>query len=361
MALDDITSDAEPMVASATPQDVKKSARPSDLPIVTPFDFDQPGKQAGALRLYHSTETNGYGYIPIPIVSIRNGDGPTALLIGGNHGNEYEGIVGLMKLAREIEPEQISGRIIIVPALNFPAVTAGTRSSPLDGTNLNRSFPGDASGSPTQMIAHYVSTVLMPLADVVIDLHAGGRSSDFVPCALIRKGRDSQEDVELARLAEWFGAPLSFLSDGKGGGGGRTLSAEAMRQGIPCLTAELGGGETLSQRGLKVAVDGIHRILDRLGILSARDAFPDASTRWVRKGLDNRIHAPEAGIFEPRIALEDTVAAGQLVGLIHFPDFPMRKPEELRFHRSGYVLARHIPALVSRGDELCTFVEDMRP
>ncbi|MCA0418744.1 MAG: succinylglutamate desuccinylase/aspartoacylase family protein [Proteobacteria bacterium] len=358
MARDEIAFDAAP-AASLASRRSKMDARPSDTPIVTPFSFDKPGKQGGALQLYHSNETNGYGYVPIPIVSIKNGEGPTALLIGGNHGNEYEGIVGLMNLAREIDPAQVQGRIIIVPALNFPAVKAGTRSSPLDDSNLNRSFPGDAAGSPTQMIAHYVSTALMPLADVVVDLHAGGRSSDFVPCVLVRRGGDSQADAELARLAEWFGAPLSFLSDGKGGGGGRTLSAECMRQGIPCLTAELGGGETLSQRGLKVAIDGVRRILDRLGILSAGDALPQASTRWVKKGLDNRIHAPEAGIFEPRIELEDMVAAGQPVGLIHFPDFPMRKPEELLFPRSGYVLALHIPALVSRGDELCTFVEDM--
>lgn len=336
-----------------------EQSAPIETPIMTPLDYQEDGKQHGFLRLYHSRETNGYGYFPIPVISIKNGAGPTAVLIGGNHGNEYEGIVGLMNLAREIEPEQVRGRVIILPALNFPAVMAGTRSSPLDGGNLNRSFPGDALGGPTQVIAHYISTVLLPLADVVIDLHAGGRSSNFIPCALVKEGRDRQEAAELARLAEWFGAPISFVSKGKSGGGRLTLSAECMRQNIPCLTAELGGGETLSQRGLEVAVSGVRRILDRLAILPSADIKAVPATRWVQKDANNRLHAHEAGIFEPRVELGETVAVGQLAGLIHFPDFPMRRPEELRFEAAGYVLSRHIPALVERGDELFTSAEDV--
>ncbi|CAH1652747.1 succinylglutamate desuccinylase/aspartoacylase family protein [Chelatococcus asaccharovorans] len=344
--------------ASTPPDDSGKRSSGPETPIITSLDYDKDGKQHGFLRLYHSQETNGYGYIPIPVISIKNGRGPTALLIGGNHGNEYEGIVGTMNLAREIEAEHVSGRIIILPALNFPAVMAGTRSSPIDGGNLNRSFPGDALGGPTRILAHYVSTVLIPLADVVVDLHAGGRSADFIPCALVKEGRNPREAEELARLAEWFGAPISFVSKGKSGGGGLTLSAECMRRGIPCLTAELGGGATLSRQGLELAVEGVRRILDRLGILTAA-AQTSPETRWVQKDANNRIHAHEAGIFEPRIELGESVSTGQLAGLIHFPDFPMRKPEELRFEASGYVLSRHIPALVSRGDELCTFVEDV--
>ncbi|SMF59296.1 hypothetical protein SAMN02982989_0915 [Xaviernesmea oryzae] len=334
------------------------AARLRATPIETPFDYDEDGKQEGFLRLYHSRETNGYGYVPIPVISVKNGKGPTALLVGGNHGNEYEGIVALMNLARDLDQASVQGRVIILPSLNFPAVMAGTRSSPLDGSNLNRCFPGDAMGSPTQVIAHYVSSVLLLLADLVIDLHAGGRSSEFIPCALVREGCDEHETAELARLADWFGAPISFVSKGKGGGGSLTLAGECARQGIPCLTAELGGGETLSQRGLKLATDGVRRILSQWGILASTDPRAMTATRWVKKGPENRLHAHVAGIFEPRIELGEYVSPGRVAGLIHFPDLPMRSPEEVRFESSGYVLSRHIPALVQRGDELCTFVTD---
>ncbi|EUB98293.1 Succinylglutamate desuccinylase/aspartoacylase [Rhizobium sp. CF080] len=335
------------------------AAHPMETPVATPFDYDEDGKHDGFLRLYHSNETNGYGYVPIPVISVKNGEGPTALLVGGNHGNEYEGIVALMNLARDLEASSVRGRVLILPSLNFPAVMAGRRSSPLDGANLNRCFPGDPLGSPTQVTAHYVSSVLLPLTDLVIDLHAGGRSSEFIPCALVREGRNEHETTELARLAEWFGAPISFVSSGKGGGGARTLAGECTRQGIPCLTAELGGGETLSQRGLQLATEGVRRILSQFGILQSTALPTGASTRWVKKGPHDRLHADVAGIFEPRIKLGEHVSPGKVAGLIHFPDFPMRKPEEVRFESSGYILSCHIPALVGRGDELCTLVNDV--
>ena len=98
----------------------------------TPLDFDVDGKQCDWLRVPYSTDLSGYGFVPIPVISIKNGTGPTALLIGGNHGDEYEGQVALAALAREIEAEAVRGRIIILPSLNLPAVEAGRRVSPLD-------------------------------------------------------------------------------------------------------------------------------------------------------------------------------------------------------------------------------------
>lgn len=340
-------------------RDFNLAERLAQTPILTPLDYDRRGKQDGFLRLYYSGETNGYGYVPIPVICISNGEGPTALLFGGNHGNEYEGIVGLMSLARELDVSDVRGRVIIMPSLNYPAVMAGTRASPLDGANLNRSFPGSPSGSPTQVLAHYVSTVLVALADLVIDLHAGGRSAHFVPCSIVQEARDPHEAAGLAQVAEWFGAPFSFVSAGKGRGGSLTLAGECMRQGVMCLTAELGGGETMSPQGLALARDGVTRVLNRIGILPFCDVPAATATRWVRKGAENRLHAHVAGIFEPRVSLGDTVAAGQLAGLIHFHDLPMAQPDEVRFDVSGAVLSLHIPALVGRGDELCTVVSDV--
>lgn len=355
----EVFENADPVDRRQRSSHITLAEQLAQTPIVTPIDYDRDGKQDGFLRLFHSTETNGYGYVPIPVISIKNGAGTTALLIGGNHGNEYEGIVGLMTLAQEIEASLINGRIIILPALNYPAVMSATRSSPLDGANLNRCFPGGLHDGPTTVLAHYVSTVLLPLADVVVDLHAGGRSGNFVPCGIVQEGRTKEEVADLFDLAEWFAAPLSFVSAGKGRGGSVTLAGECLRQGIPCLTAELGGGETLSRDGLELAKDGVRRILARLDILPLQSPAVERPTRWVKKDLDSRVHAHASGIFEPRIRLGETVRAGQIAGLIHFPDLPMASPDEIRFPASGHVLSLHIPALVARGDELCTIVCDV--
>jgi uncharacterized protein len=103
------------------------------------IDFDRDGKQHGFIRLPYSVHRSAYGWIPIPVACIKNGDGPRVLLMAGNHGDEYEGQVALGKLIRSLEAEKVHGRIIILPSANFPAAMAGMRTSPLDEGNLNRS------------------------------------------------------------------------------------------------------------------------------------------------------------------------------------------------------------------------------
>src|SRR5438445_9556305 len=113
--------------------------RPS--PISATVDLTANGIQHGFLRLPHSDDASAWGSIMIPITVAKNGDGATALLTGANHGDEYEGVIALLDLARTLSIDDVSGRIIIVPAMNYPAFRAGTRMSPIDRLNLNRSFP----------------------------------------------------------------------------------------------------------------------------------------------------------------------------------------------------------------------------
>src|SRR5262245_17307726 len=102
--------------------------RPS--PVAATVDYNKDGVQHGFLRLPYSRDDSAWGSVMIPIAVIRNGDGPTALLTGANHGDEYEGPLALFELARTLDPKDLSGTVIIVPAMNYPAFRAGTRTSP---------------------------------------------------------------------------------------------------------------------------------------------------------------------------------------------------------------------------------------
>ena len=115
------------------------------------------------------------------------------VLMGGTHGDEYEGQIAIDRLAKTLRPEEITGRIICLPMLNFPAADAGLRCSPIDEGNLNRAFPADPRGTPTQLIAHYVEEVLMPLADYAIDLHSGGASLFYPPTFMRCPGWTEEE------------------------------------------------------------------------------------------------------------------------------------------------------------------------
>jgi glycine cleavage system H protein len=106
--------------------------------------------------------------------------GTTVVAIGGTHGDEYEGPVGLKNLIQALDPASlVAGRLIVIPVLNVPAFQAGERASPLDGGNMNRVFPGDANGTITQRIARFVTDEVLARSDVVLDIHSGGKGFEI--------------------------------------------------------------------------------------------------------------------------------------------------------------------------------------
>jgi predicted deacylase len=134
-------------------------------------------------------------------------DGPTLLVIAGVHGDEYEGVEAIPLIFQSVRPEALRGRLLMVPVCNAPAYESATRSSPLDGLNLARVFPGDANGSITQRIAHWVTEKLMRGADLLIDLHSGGVTYDIPTLAGYHRSEDDLGRRSLA-AARAFGAPI---------------------------------------------------------------------------------------------------------------------------------------------------------
>jgi predicted deacylase len=322
--------------------------------IASEIDFEKEGKQRGFLRLPHSTHASAYGWIPIPIACIKNGEGPTVLLTAGNHGDEYEGQVALMKLIRRLEPADVKGRIIILSSLNFPAALAGRRVSPIDDGNLNRSFPGNPDGTVTQMIAQYVETVLLPMSNVALDLHSGGSSLMYIPAALTHHYEDSAQAAKVKELLDVFGAPISFIFI-MPQGEDRTLSAGADRKGLLHIGTELGGGGTVQPHVLRIAEEGLARVLMHVGALRRplTDAPPPKTRHLVVGGVDYFVYAPDSGLFEPHVDLGAEVKAGQSAGAIHFQDTPWREPTIVHFPRDGVVICKRIPGRTERGD--CLF------
>jgi predicted deacylase len=323
--------------------------------ITCEIDLDAPGRRHGLLRLPHSTHESAYGFIPIPIAVIANGTGPTVLLVAGNHGDEYEGQIALGRLIREVEPAQVSGRLIILPALNFPAARAGRRTSPVDGGNLNRLFPGDPEGGVTEQIAHHVTEALLPLCSSVIDLHSGGSSLMYTPSALIRRGDDPALFARGVAALKAFGAPYSYIVI-PGTNGGRTLSEICFQRGILHLGTELGGGGHATPHAIRIAERGIAGVLRHL---EAADLPWDVGGGTHRTrildvgGADYYVYAPDPGVFEPLAALGEEVRAGQPAGLIHHTETPWREPARVDFARDGVVLVKRWPGMTARGD--CLF------
>ena len=319
--------------------------------------FAQDGKHNSVLRIPHSTNTSGWGSLLLPVIIIRNGDGPTVLFTGGNHGDEYEGPIALRKLANELNAEDIQGQVIIVPYLNFPAILAGTRLSPVDGQNMNRSFPGNPDGSMTQQIADFVYRELVMRSDVVLDFHSGGNSMIFEPCTVLHKLEDSEQQKKTLLAAKSFAAPVSLVLqelDSKG-----MLDTAVEDSGKIFLSTELGGGGFVSPRTLKIAENGIRNLLRHFEILPQNEE-PVPETRFMQTpDVGGYLMAPQEGLYETLIELGDTVSAGQLIGRIHSLTDIASPAVEVHAEIDGMLVTRAGRAHVKIWDTIAVIATDL--
>ena len=331
--------------------------------IFTDVDYERDGKQVDWLYLPHSVTRSAYGAIAMPVACIRNGEGPSALLMAGNHGDEYEGQVVLSHLIRELQPEDVRGRVIVLPAANFPAAMAGVRVSPIDGVNLNRTFPGRPDGSITEQIAHYIDAELLPRVRYWLDLHSGGSSLDYVPFCSVHLGPDEAWNREALELLQAFGMPMSLVWAFSGDSG---LSAwSAHERGVIQLGGEYGGAGTVDVDGVQRVRQGVLRMLKTTGILTNEAKFPTepppAQPRRVEiMGRDYYVYAPEAGLFEPARRLGEAVRKGDLCGVVHFIDDPAREPVPCHFRHDGIYVCKRQPGRVERGDCVAHLATEIR-
>ncbi|MFG6157447.1 N(2)-acetyl-L-2,4-diaminobutanoate deacetylase DoeB [Halomonas sp. 1390] len=328
--------------------------RPS--PISATVDFDADGVQHGFLKLPISNDESAWGAVMIPITVVKNGDGPTALLTGGNHGDEYEGITALMKLASALEADDVQGRVIIVPMMNTPAAMAGKRTSGLDGGNLNRSFPGDPDGSVTEKIADYFTRVMVPMSDVVLDLHSGGRTLDIIPFGASHVLENADQQRRALEGAKAFGAPYAMMMF--------ELDAEALfdtaveRQGKIFVATELGGGGTSTPESLAITERGVRNFLIQYGLIEGQVEMPAEPQVYLdMPDASCYVQSEHSGLLELTLALGEAVEQGQVIARVYDMTRSGTPPVEYRAERSGILAARRFPAQVNMGDTIAVIAE----
>ncbi len=225
--------------------------------------------------------------VAIPVALV-NGTrpGPRTVITAGVHGGEFTGVEAATLLAAELDPAEVRGQLVICPVANPAAVYQGRLGvSPVDGVNLNRVFPGDPDGKPTERLAAWLFANLVSGADAYIDLHSGGideKLRDFVGC---RISGDAAVDARALELARSAGIPDVILgADAEGG----NSHAAAARRGIPAILIEKG---QLGERDLEVR-------------------------EWVWAGA---AEAPVSGLWYPAFNVGDEVERGQPLGRIVDP------------------------------------------
>lgn len=327
-------------------------------------DLSGFGKQLGYLAIDHSNNEFDAAVIPVPIAVIAGGVGPTALLVAGTHGDEYEGQILLHELIRQINPADVTGRIIILPALNLLAVRQGTRVSDVDDANLNRSMPGDPHGGPTDQIASIVSSELLPLADFMIDIHSGGSKSIYVPSTFVYAGPTEDAWQQKVDAVNAMNLPYAIVVEPGLKSG--SLSSAADLAGVWMISTELGGAGTIDPKILDRARAGLRHLLDVVGVLPGDNVSKpaseesDASTSWIALESGSAIHSTVAGLFEPTVELGQSVVTGQLLGRVHFIEELGRRAEEFSAPFDGIVAVTRHPTLVTPGSALINIAIPMK-
>lgn len=321
-------------------------------PVIANIDWDAPGKQLGHLRVPHSRNDSAWGAILVPVALIQNGQGPRVWLNAGSHGGEHEGPVALLKLLHDLESDQVWGTLIVTPALNLPAVEAGTRLSPIDARDLNRVFPGDPAGTPTQVLAHYVSEVMLERCDVVVDLHSGGASLELLPYASMHAVPDEAQFRATFAAMRAFAAPYGLVIEEISGPG--LLDYEAERRGKVFLCPEVGSGGRLGANTLSIAETGVRNVLAHVGMLAEAPRSLEARGMAPMELLEvpgpgHYYPAPERGVYESTSELGDAVCKGDPLGRLHPLDL-LREPQTIHARQSGIALGRRSPGIAERGD-----------
>ena len=251
----------------------------------------------------------------LPLLTVIGAEeGPTLLVLAGVHGDEYEGIAAIPQVHRVIKPQDLRGRLLMAPICNMPAYEAVQRTSPIDGLNLARVFPGDVDGTITRQIAWWLTQKLLPHADFLIDLHTGGIAYELP--TLIgyvhdggELGKASHEAAAAFGAPVMWGHPLPLPA-------GRSISA-ATSLGIPSLYTEAPGGGGCDPDVVACFRDGVMNVMKHLDMISGGLRRRPLTHHLVGDGnLDTVIDAPVDGFLQREVSLLEHVKRGQRLGAI---------------------------------------------
>lgn len=250
---------------------------------------------------------NSHG-ISIPLILVRGAEeGKTLVVMAGIHGDEYEGVRAILEVCDELDPQKMKGDVLAVPAANPPALWAGRRTSPLDGCNMARLFPGDEKGSPSEVIAFHLARSIIERGDFFLDLHSAGVKL-LMPSMVGYDARD--EKSRAAALA--FAAPVIWGHPTVHAG--RSISFASSR-GIPWLYTEAHGAGRIAADDLRLFKRGMRNLLSHLGILNeTKECFPLQHRLYGDGDTDGSLIAGESGFFVPSVELLDPVNQGDELG-----------------------------------------------
>ncbi|MEZ5344954.1 MAG: succinylglutamate desuccinylase/aspartoacylase family protein [Pyrinomonadaceae bacterium] len=312
------------------------------------FSFEDLKDAGKHTRLLGIPDNSGGKKIGLPLLFARGvNPGKTLVATASVHGDELEGVQAIQDVFRDLDTNKMSGDLIAVPVANPPAFYAVQRESPLDGLNLARTFPGDENGSPTEQIAFYLGTKIIPQGDFYLDLHSAFTS--LMPTMVGYDASDTEAGKKSKDAALRMGTPVIWGHPDLGPG--RTLSVAA-DHGIPWLYMESSSGARVSADKLPFYKNTLLNLLGYLGIIDRETPVSKPELHLIGSGdVDTTQAVRSAGFFVQKVSLLDRVEKGDLIAEVR--DLFGEVIEEVTADQTGYVSVLRSNPLVTEGDTVC--------
>lgn len=292
------------------------------LPITELDPFAQHAAGRQRLQLLVRQLSDG-SFLTMPAVVISDGRvGPRLVLVGGQHGNEWNGPWILHRLANTLNPDDVRGTVVILPIANPLAFNEGRRVPAIDSIDLNRTYAGGRPRKPTEHLGVLLWESIFSRTDYLIDVHSGG-PGEYLPFVATPEGKD----LALARRLN-----LRFIHTPRQTKSGFLVDT-CVEAGIHALLVEVGGGRSLDERYHQAVIDGVLNVMRSVDVLDG----------MVREGAEpyvfqqkEIVSAPAAGFLQPAVELGDQIREGGLIG--HIVPVLAEEGVEIRSPRSGIVL-----------------------
>ncbi len=247
--------------------------------------------------------------IPVYVLAGRH-HRPCLALVAGVHGDEYDGILALQALVREVSPEGLEGSLLVIPVTNPPAFAAASRQAPQDDRDLNRVFPGRPEGTLSERLAHALCTDILAEADLVFTLHGARSTGILLPWIefLDTSGNVGARSFEAAHASGF--RDLMALPPLPG----RLITALAER-GIPLIEGEVGGRGEAADANIAFYRARIDAVARHIGVRTTPQT-PLPADPAPRVWHLHSISAGAPGIFLSEVELGLPVRTGDVLGRI---------------------------------------------
>lgn len=287
-----------------------------------------PGERAnGYIKIFEYLDGSP---ILMPVIVV-NGikPGPRLWTLACEHADEVYGALIIVEAAKRMDPKEMCGTFIGIPAINTTALNFGTRHSPIDWVDIEHGYPGKEVSYFSERLTYKLFELMYKNADCVLNYHGGvpGKVNTLefmsiqcppsVPDDLRERNRKIAEVYGLDIISEKPIDPETWKADSLVSQRGLhplmpMMYPQLNKKGIPAVAVMYGVGPGASP--FDKYVDGIFNVMMHLDMIRGT---PEVPAKYTRVSKYVVIRPTKSGIFKAHVNVGDKVKKDQEIGKVY--------------------------------------------